>query len=173
MADAKSTTLAALGRKLIPGYSKYAASYDGVLWSCHGKFGTWHRMNLFRDPVKGYLYVFMRKDDEPRSKHRDVHTLILEAFIGPRPPGMQCCHKDGNPLNNRLDNLRWDTPSSNSRDTVRHGRCNFVKLTPSDVKSIRYLLATKAKRKRIAHMFGVSLACIKGIATGRNWKHVS
>ncbi len=34
---------------------------------------------------------------------------------------MQCCHNDGNVLNNHIDNLRWDTPSNNNRDKIKHG----------------------------------------------------
>lgn len=52
---------------------------------------------------------------------RLVHSLVLEAFIGPRPPGFEACHNDGDPANNRLSNLRWDTRSANTRDRVRHG----------------------------------------------------
>jgi hypothetical protein len=29
----------------------------------------------------------------------------LEAFVGPRPPGLVCCHEDGDPANNRVENL--------------------------------------------------------------------
>lgn len=52
---------------------------------------------------------------------KDVHTLVATAFIGPRPDGMECCHYDGDPSNNRLENLRWDTRSANRLDSVRHG----------------------------------------------------
>lgn len=50
-----------------------------------------------------------------------AHTLVLTAFVGPCPPGMECCHEDGDPANCSLPNLRWDTHSSNLRDKVRHG----------------------------------------------------
>jgi len=50
-----------------------------------------------------------------------VHTLVLEAFVGARPTGMECCHNDGNGDNNALQNLRWDTHSSNEYDRARHG----------------------------------------------------
>jgi hypothetical protein len=50
-----------------------------------------------------------------------IHTLALEAFVGPCPPGMEGCHNNGDGLDNRLSNLRWDTKSANSRDSVRHG----------------------------------------------------
>lgn len=52
---------------------------------------------------------------------RLVHRLVLESFLGPRPDGMEACHGDGNPGNNRLSNLRWDTHESNMGDQRRHG----------------------------------------------------
>jgi hypothetical protein len=52
---------------------------------------------------------------------RRVHSLVLLAFVGPRPPGMECCHRNGDRTDNRLLNLRWGTASSNSFDKVRHG----------------------------------------------------
>lgn len=55
-------------------------------------------------------------------KVRYVHHLVLEAFVGPRPDGYECCHADDNPANNHLSNLRWDTRSANSIDAVRNGR---------------------------------------------------
>jgi hypothetical protein len=57
-----------------------------------------------------------------KSQIHYVHTLVLTAFLGARPDGMECCHNDGNPANNQLSNLRWDTRSANQMDTVFHGR---------------------------------------------------
>lgn len=50
-----------------------------------------------------------------------AHHLVLEAFVGPRPEGMYGCHNDGDPSNNHVSNLRWDSPSENMHDRVRHG----------------------------------------------------
>ena len=50
-----------------------------------------------------------------------VHVLVLEAFVGPRPPGLLVRHLDGDQLNNRLANLTWGTASENNRDKVIHG----------------------------------------------------
>lgn len=52
---------------------------------------------------------------------RPVHVLVLEAFVGERLAGMEGCHNDGNPSNNHLANLRWDTSSANAFDSVKHG----------------------------------------------------
>jgi len=53
---------------------------------------------------------------------RRVHQLVLEAFHGPCPPGQEGCHNNGDELDNRPENLRWDTRSENILDQVRHGR---------------------------------------------------
>lgn len=57
-------------------------------------------------------------------KHHRVraYVLVLEAFVGPRPPGLIACHNDGNPSHDVLPNLRWDTYSGNTQDTLKHGR---------------------------------------------------
>lgn len=50
-----------------------------------------------------------------------VHDLVLIAFKGPCPEGMEGCHNDGNGTFNDVTNLRWDTRSENTYDRVRHG----------------------------------------------------
>lgn len=80
--------------------------------------------------IRGTLRA-SRLDAEGRPKlelYRDgtvttarVHRLVLNAFVGARPDGMEGCHNDGDPTNNHLSNLRWDTQSENQRDSVRHG----------------------------------------------------
>lgn len=52
---------------------------------------------------------------------RTVHSLVALAFIGPRPHGYEVCHNNGNPLDNRVDNLRYGTSADNKLDQVRHG----------------------------------------------------
>ncbi|MCF8610008.1 NUMOD4 motif-containing HNH endonuclease [Gordonia sp. HY285] len=60
---------------------------------------------------------------------RTVHSLVLEAFVRPRPDGMHACHADGDPANNTVGNLRWDTPSANQFDKVRHGNHHHARKT--------------------------------------------
>jgi HNH endonuclease len=68
-------------------------------------------------PCRNRLYVYT----QIRGKVYAVHRLVLETFVGPCPEGHITCHSDGNPSNNRLTNLRWDTPKANSDDRVAHG----------------------------------------------------
>mgnify|MGYP000973833453 CR=1 FL=1 len=67
----------------------------------------------------GYLQVALHR--EGRRGRAFVHRLVLEAFSGPCPSGMEACHIDGDPANNALSNLRWGTHSENMFDKVRHG----------------------------------------------------
>lgn len=72
-----------------------------------------------------------------------VHTLVLDAFVGPRPDGMEACHGNGDASDNRLENLRWDTHYENNQDRLRHGRyaCgeqhHAYKYTDAQVAAVR------------------------------------
>lgn len=60
---------------------------------------------------------------------RPISSLVLEAFVGLRPPGLQTCHNDGDSTNDHLSNLRWDTPSENMWDKTRHGTHHNIRKT--------------------------------------------
>lgn len=114
-----------------------------------------------------------------KMKNKRVHILVLEAFDGPRPEGMEGCHNDGNPSNNKHNNLRWDTPINNAADKKIHGTYHFgetvngSKLTESDVRAIKEILDTQEWRQHeIANWFGVDQAIISRIHTGKIWGHI-
>lgn len=56
-----------------------------------------------------------------RGQTRMVHDLVLRAFVGCPPAKHECCHGNGDPSDNRLENLRWGTRSENILDAVKHG----------------------------------------------------
>jgi hypothetical protein len=101
---------------------------------------------------------------------RRVHDLMAAAFIGPRPSGMYVCHNDGVKDNNKINNLRYDTPGSNSVDTIYHGGRSYT-LSVNDVLKIRNMSATMSGYK-IARMFGVNSSTIYAILHGKRWSHV-
>ena len=72
-----------------------------------------------RDAKDGRRRVGLMLDG--RLKMRTVATLVLEAFIGPRPPGMDGLHSNGDATDDRPANLRWGSVSDNLRDSVQHG----------------------------------------------------
>lgn len=87
-----------------------------------------HAKGLYPSAAKsGHLYVTLRKNGERRKV--GVHVLVLEAFVSPRPDGMDACHWNDNPADNRLPNLRWGTRSENLLDQVRNGKHHMASRT--------------------------------------------
>lgn len=127
---------------------------------------------------KGYKYLTLI-DKNNRRHAVGIHRAVLDAFVGPCPDGMQCAHYDGDPSNNRVDNLRWATSKDNHRDRRRHGRipvgeaCGSAKLDASAVKTIKKLKKTGLSSYELGHLACVGLDAIEAIWEGKTWKHVS
>jgi hypothetical protein len=96
-----------------------------------------------------------------------VHILVARAFIGENPGGLDVCHNDSNPKNNRVENLRYDTRSNNNIDAVKAGRKKA--LSAEKVRHIRTLLAEGVEGTAIAKEMGVSVSCIYHIKKGRSF----
>jgi hypothetical protein len=129
-----------------------------------------------------YLRVSLYGDDN-HQKEKMVHQLVLTAFVGPKPVGMETRHRDGNRQNNRLDNLMWGSSSENNgHDKRLHGtlllgeKTNSVRLTAEQVQTIRELHAAKSKVhwgvEKLAAQYGVHASTIRRVANGTWWKHV-
>src|SRR5699024_3065456 len=73
---------------------------------------------------KGYLRISLRKDGKTSSKY--VHRLIAETFIENPHKCEQVHHKDGNKLNNDIDNLEWVNPTTHSHHTYMRNEKKFV-----------------------------------------------
>jgi len=127
--------------------------------------------------ISRYGHLRVRLCAEGRIRQMLVHRLVLEAFVGPRPAGCECRHLDGNPANNRLDNLCWGTRTENMSDRDRHGttargeRCGRAKLTEANVHEIRKLLEQGMPQRKIGRLYGVSGVAIAKIKLGKTWAH--
>lgn len=67
----------------------------------------------------GYPVVSLWKNGEGTTV--TVHSLVAEAFIGPRPEGMDVAHRDGTRTNNSVENLRYLSRQDNLIEAVKHG----------------------------------------------------
>jgi hypothetical protein len=115
----------------IPGRANYDVSDQGRVrsWAKKGcKGGRLDQPHLMipQSVGSGYLQVYLGKD----AGFEYVHRLVLLAFVGPCPDGMECRHKDGDKRNNRLSNLMWVTPLENSADKYTHGTLRRYVLPP-------------------------------------------
>jgi hypothetical protein len=106
-----------------------------------------------------------------RGRSRCVHELVLLAFVGPRQPGQECLHGNGNPSDNHLANLRWGTRSENLRDKVLHGQC---KLKLNDVIAIKSALKNyrRGLQRELARKYGVAECTISAIKLGRTHDYI-
>lgn len=151
-----------LGR--VRSLARFVRRSDGVL--CPVK-------ERIRKPVlhhRGYLIVLLRKEGSAATKQ--IHQLVLEAFVGPSN-GLQTRHLDGNRTNNKLENLCYGTSRENTDDRIRHGTClkgeqhGRAKLTLEDVNFI--LQNPDIKGTELAKRFGVNYRTISSVRNGVNW----
>lgn len=162
----------------IEGSPGYRVSNFGSVQSDHVRGGMkkrrpgyWNDLALSQDG-KGYRYVWIKR------KRFSVHTLVLTHFVGPAPDGHECCHWDGDPSNNNLKNLRWDTHVENAADAVRHNRVPSGELhwnssmTSDQVVLIKTLHAKGVRNCDIARQIGCSKALVSLIVKGKRWKHI-
>jgi hypothetical protein len=109
--------------------------------------------------------------------HKLVHSLVAEAFIGPRPKGKVVNHKDHIKWHPAVWNLEYVTYSENFWHTYKVRPYQFRggghrKLNTEKVRLIRQLLLTKTNGA-VAREMGVTIYSINRISSGATWKHVT
>ncbi|MDG9926916.1 MULTISPECIES: NUMOD4 motif-containing HNH endonuclease [unclassified Pseudomonas] len=115
--------------------------------------------------TNGYMHVTLNADGKQKTLH--VHRIVLEAFEGACPEGMEALHRNGVKSDNRLDNLRWGTHLENCVDRSKHGGTGTL-LNFELAQQIRAMCG-KATQVEIARQFGVSQFMVGQILMGRYW----
>jgi len=148
----------------IKDFSDYMISPLGYVYSCKGgrrellQFGT----------IKtGHRFVYLFKDGKGHKRY--IHRLVLETFMGACPKGMEAMHLDGNPSNNKVDNLQWGTRSQNLRMSNLVGK--YSKVSAYDISMIRYYYKTKTLNQyELAKMFKISQPAVNDIVNMKTYK---
>lgn len=119
--------------------------------------------------ARGYCEVSLRAENS--RKHRTIHSLVAETFLGPRPAGNDVMHINGDRTDNRLQNLRYGTRKENLNQTYEYGgRQGPGKLTKDEVSEIRQRLEKGEKPTDLAKEYGVHSAAIYHIRNGTTFK---
>lgn len=156
--------------RITPEFPSLVISDTGEVWGPSGK-----RLTAFPD-----------KDGYPRFNtyqggrwtQHSVHTAVCTAYHGPRPDGQQVRHKDGNPANNRAENLCWGTQLENEEDKRKHGRTargeshGMARLTGDDVLEIRAYPKFHGYREALSQRYGISPTQVSHIRSGKSWRHI-
>ena len=129
-----------------------------------------------QDP-RGYTYVHLSKNN--KAKNGYVHSLVAEAFIGPRPEGMHVCHGPAGPGCPAIWNVSYGTPEDNHKDRVRDGtdvkgENHFMaRLSEDDVRKIFAAKGGEKSGSQIAKEYGLTKGAVYNIWNGRAWTHVT
>lgn len=130
----------------------------------------------------GYVQVSLYNHNSV-FKRLTVHRLVAKTFI-PNPLALPCVnHKDGNPLNNNIDNLEWVTFSENTLHAIKLGLIDLsylngqtngkAKLTEADVIHIRKLyFTTDINTEELAKLFHVTSPQTSNIINYKSWRHL-
>jgi hypothetical protein len=173
--------------RVIAKYPNYAVSNFGrvkrIKPGRSTNVGRILKLNVYKHSY-GYLVVNLGLGSRANIASKVfVHTLVADAFLK-KPTKIVVNHKDGNKLNNNIDNLEYCTNVENTSHAHRIGLIKAkgennsqAKLSENDVIEIKELLKsrkkTKIKYRDIAKIFGVSIGAIEGISYNRSWKHLS
>lgn len=111
------------------------------------------------------------------------HQLVTAAFLGPCPDKHEVHHINGDPLDNRPQNLEYVTRKQHIRKTAedwgrhpvaRGSKCALAKLVEPQVKEIKWLLHNSSlSHRQMGKHYNVHKSTIRAIASKRTWKHIA
>jgi len=172
LAVSQNSTAPAVVYKDVPGFPDYRVGDDGSVWS--RKRGDWKRLVAVSPKGRHQATLY----GGGNVKTIQCHRLILEVFIGPCPAGMEGCHENGIKTDNRLENLRWDTPESNREDSAKHGtravgsKIFTTVLTPELATTIRERAQFGESQRRLAAEHGIHEATVSKLINRKTWAYV-
>lgn len=114
---------------------------------------------------KGYPCVGLCVDG--KQVVRTVHSLVAEAFLGPRPVGKVITFKDLDRTNCNLSNLHYVPKQGNIGE-----KNGSAKLTEAQVRAIRKARRSGTGAADLGRRYGVSTSAISAITRGKIWRWV-
>lgn len=117
--------------------------------------------------IQPRLQIALSKDCKPKS--RDIHRIVASTFID-NPLNLDTVnHKDGNPFNNRVENLEWLSKADNNRHAFINNLIHTQKLIAQiDAKTGKVLKVFPGESEACRRM-GVKQGKIR-VAIQKNWK---
>lgn len=150
-------------------------SFPRVCWNGKVEWTMPSRIMHDYHAFKGYRYVTLNTGLKP--VNRLVHQVVLAAFVPADPLRKVVNHKDGNKVNNRLDNLEWCTVKENIQhayDTgLNRSRMRVVLITSEGVRT-EFKSQAEARKETGAHDATIRKSSASGRPDrlGRQWERV-
>ena len=135
----------------------------------HKEFWRTVRERILRPgPVQsGHLYVVLGHGEAGVP----VHQLVMRAFVGEPPEGMEVRHLNGDPTDNRLENLKYGSRTENILDVFYQGK-RWRKLSINDVIYVRFAVFCGIPDKVLADELNVTQPTIANIRKGRSYQWI-
>lgn len=166
----------------IPGYDGYQVSDQGNIRSILKKGN--HKSKKGSD--WRLLKPQIRKDNRRTIsiatkgvyRHHFIYKLIMLAFLGPCPDGMEIAHLNGNCSDDRFVNLKYCTHKENESHKHMHGtspqgeRNPNSKLLGWQIEEILFLSEKSISHAKIAALFDISYKDVSAIILGIKWSHI-
>jgi hypothetical protein len=131
---------------------------------------------------EGHLRVNLHRDGGGRPMRKQIHRLVMHAFVRRPKPSEVVNHKDGVPTNNRLPNLEYCTVAQNTWHAFHvlkrgkgHGKGSkhpFAKLNDALVLGMLERLQRGEGLATIAKDFDVCVSTVTQIARNQTWPHL-
>lgn len=155
------------------------AAYPDYEVSDLGRVRRGQRIRRATPDSKGRLRVSFWANG--KAKKVAVHTLVAEAFLGPRPAGKVVRHRNGAHTVNRLTNLRYGTPVENEADKALHGTKVYGEAHPASRLTEQLVIEMRARYvprdpkhgiSAIAREMGLPRITVKQAISGHTWAHL-
>jgi len=137
-------------------------------------FGRLRRILIPRIQLNGYVMAVLYR--KRKRVIRTVHSMVAEAFIGPRPEKQDIHHKDARKANNRYTNLEYVTRGQNIQAAVAAGAFDSGKGRPRrklNPQQVQIIISGTDSCYKLAKRFGVSAPTISDVRRGKSWRRVS
>lgn len=154
-------------------FENYFVTEDGQIWSDKS-----HSYLAQRIGKQGYYLVNLSINGKCRTYQ--VHRLVAKAYLD-NPDNLPAInHKDGNKLNNNVDNLEWCTQQHNVHHALENNLTHPAKgmatkngrFTEDTIKTIRLLGKQGLSQRKIAAQYNITRSAIKQILDGTTYKWV-
>jgi hypothetical protein len=155
--------------KTIPFEDNYEVSSAGEIRNKNTK-----HVKSLRMGKSGYLRATLY----PSGKTYNIHQLVAKTYLQKDKEGLVVNHKDGNKLNNKLENLEWVSASYNCVHAYKN-KLNTNKpsgkkvVVPKDlIKRIRYGDLRGVCKYELSERFGFHWVTFRDVINGKTYKNV-
>ena len=87
----------------------------GFVRKAHMRFRPGQMLAPGRCPSGHVTVALCRPGDGNKGRTRHIHALVMLAFVGPPPEGLEILHLNHTPNDNRRKNLKYGTMSENMK----------------------------------------------------------